>query len=735
MNAAVQPGLTSVIIPCFNQAEFTRLCLRAVLRHTRRPCELILVDNGSTDDTAAYLRGVQDAAPMPVTVIRNGRNLGFPRAINQGLHEARGEYLVLLNNDAVVTDGWLEQLIGLAKMPIDGGATAASRDSQPDLGIGLVGPMSNYATPPQLVDDVPYRDLDEMHAFARRWRDEHRGQWLTAPKLSGFCVLMKRAVYEAIGGLDERFGLGLFDDDDLAERARRAGFELAVAHDLFVHHFGSRTFIGQGIDAEGLLEENARRFADKWGRDTPAGRRVALSPWQPRPEGAEGERRPDVSRRGEKSARTSPSPHRPAGAAAEGPAFPPVRQLAPLRLGAMASPGSPLLHREGSAARAARVSLTMIVRDEEDNLPHCLESARGLFDEIVVVDTGSTDRTAEIARDFGAQVFEFPWIDDFAAARNAAPRSCHGRLYLLARRRRRARPARAGEAHRPAGSPRPSRPTAWGGWTDRLRGALCLRSGAGRTGGKTVVDHIRLFPLRDDVRWTYRVHEQILPALRRAGIPVRWTDLVVRHTGYVDPALRARKLDRDARILHEELALRPDDPFVLFNLGSIAVEREQWSEALRYLERSLAGTGPYDSIRRKLHALIARSHQVLGDFPAALRACAEGLALDAEDAELLFRQAVLHRHRGEATEAAACWRRILTLRRPERFCSVDEGIYGHLTRRNLAVLAMESGEHQEAARLWAEVLAECLGDPEAIARLREVAPGHPALGHHVVGSR
>jgi hypothetical protein len=55
-----------------------------------------------------------------------------------------------------------------------------------------------------------------------------------------------------------------------------------------------------------------------------------------------------------------------------------------------------------------------------------------------------------------------------------------------------------------------------------------------------VVDHIRLFPLRDDVRWTYRVHEQIVPALRRAGIPVHWTDLVVRHTGSTDPAVRSK---------------------------------------------------------------------------------------------------------------------------------------------------------------------------------------------------
>ena len=94
---------------------------------------------------------------------------------------------------------------------------------------------------------------------------------------------MKRAVYEAIGGLDERFGLGFFDDDDLAERARRAGFELAVAHDLFVHHFGSRTFAGNGVDAEKLLDQNAGRFAAKWGLNGTNGTRVSLQPWRGSP--------------------------------------------------------------------------------------------------------------------------------------------------------------------------------------------------------------------------------------------------------------------------------------------------------------------------------------------------------------------------------------------------------------------------------------------------------------------
>jgi hypothetical protein len=142
------------------------------------------------------------------------------------------------------------------------------------------------------------------------------------------------------------------------------------------------------------------------------------------------------------------------------------------------------------------------------------------------------------------------------------------------------------------------------------------------------VDHIRLFPIRPDVRLTYRVHEQILPALRRAGIAVRWTDLVVRHTGYADVALRARKLERDTRILLGALKDRPDEPFLLFNLGAIAIERRDWAGALEYLRRSLQLSAPTDSIMRKLFALIARAHQMLGDSGAALRVCADGLGLD-----------------------------------------------------------------------------------------------------------
>jgi GT2 family glycosyltransferase len=313
---AEKAELASVIVPCFNQIDFTMQCLAALVRFTRPPWELIVVDNGSNDGTGAYLAGVHDCAPFRVGVVSNGENLGFPAAINQGLRAARGEYLVLLNNDAVVTDGWLEQLVALAETKgtaegegelttkhtesTDGeegdgseravldGREQTTKDTKhtkekvrtrENLEIGLVGPMSNYAAPPQLVGEVGYRDLEEMQRFARRWRDERRGQWFTVNKLSGFCLLLRREVYEAVGGLDERFGLGFFDDDDLAVRAQQAGFELAVAYDLFIHHFGSRTFVGSGIDAEKLLNENSRRFAEKWGGAAGNGQRATLQPW------------------------------------------------------------------------------------------------------------------------------------------------------------------------------------------------------------------------------------------------------------------------------------------------------------------------------------------------------------------------------------------------------------------------------------------------------------------------
>ena len=114
--AAGKAMITSSIIPCFNPLEFIRHCLRTLYPPTRPPWELTVVDNGSTDGTGMSTSSVQDASPAPVTVVGNAVNRAFLAAINQGLSVARAEYLVLLNNDAVVTGLWLDQLIALANV-------------------------------------------------------------------------------------------------------------------------------------------------------------------------------------------------------------------------------------------------------------------------------------------------------------------------------------------------------------------------------------------------------------------------------------------------------------------------------------------------------------------------------------------------------------------------------------------------------------------------------------------
>jgi glycosyltransferase involved in cell wall biosynthesis len=355
----------------------------------------------------------------------------------------------------------------------------------------------------------------------------------------------------------------------------------------------------------------------------------------------------------------------------------------------------------------------MIVRNEERNLPACLGSVAGVFDEVIVLDTGSTDRTREIAREHGARVFDFVWVDDFGAARNAALARATGDFAFWLDADDVIEPPERLKLERLLASLQPNQET---GFVVRCSCDPDENGG----GGQTVVDHVRLFPVREDVRWTYRIHEQILPALRAAGVPVRWTDILIRHTGYSDSKARARKLDRDEQILRAALAEEPDEPFVLFNLGSIANERQDWRASLKFFQESLAHSRPDDSITRKSHAMIARAYQGLGDLESSLKACDRGLAFDPDDAELLFRKAVTLRQSQQLEAAEACWRRILLLRRTERFSSVDQGIYGHLTRRNLASLAASRGDWVEALHQWRGVLGECPGDPEALVAIRDL---------------
>jgi tetratricopeptide (TPR) repeat protein len=339
----------------------------------------------------------------------------------------------------------------------------------------------------------------------------------------------------------------------------------------------------------------------------------------------------------------------------------------------------------------------MIVRDEEHNLPDCLRSAAGLFDEVVVVDTGSKDRTRELAVSLGARVFDFPWCDSFAAARNESLRHATGDwcFWLDADDRLDDdNRDKLGQLFASLGDENAAYSVK----------CLCLPEGPG--GPATVVDHIRLFRNRPDVRWRYRVHEQILPAVRDCGGRVRWSGATVRHTGYCDAALRRRKLGRDLRLLGLEQAERPDDPFTLFNLGSVHNELGRPAEALPLLQKSLRLSHPNDSIVRKLYALVIACHRALGQRGEAEGACAEGLRVCPGDAELLFLDSVLRRERGDVAGAMASLLRLVAERPAEHFASVDTGLRGYKARHNLGVLLLQQGRAEEAAGHWRQAAAD-----------------------------
>lgn len=301
---------TSIIILTHN-LHLTKQCLDSIRKHTPEPIELIVVDNGSADGTVEYLRSQPD-----IKLICNAENAGFPKGCNQGLEASAGENVLFLNNDTVVTKHWLQNMLNA----LYSGEKVA-----------MVGPVSNHVSGSQQIP-VAYGDLSGLDAFAREHCRAHAGQTKAVRRLVGFCLLAKRSVLDRIGGFDERFGIGNWEDDDVCYRAVVAGYTLLIAMDSFVHHVGNGTFSRlTGVHLGQLLHENRRKIMAKWNKDI---HDVLLKP-------------------------------------------------------------------------VLSISLCMIVKNEEESLGRCLDSVKHLVDEIVIVDTGSTDRTKEIAGRYTDRIYDF----------------------------------------------------------------------------------------------------------------------------------------------------------------------------------------------------------------------------------------------------------------------------------------------------------------------------------------
>lgn len=252
--ASIQMPRVSVIILTFNNLDLTRACLDSVLKRSDYPnLEVIVVDNASTDDTPAYLEDFGQRHPE-VRVVLNSENLGFAAGNNVGLEMATGDYLVVLNNDTVVTPGWVLSLL---------------RHFERAPKLGLLGPVTgNIGNEARI--EISYPDLDHMPVAALHYTLAHMGERYPMRNAAFFCVIMPRSTYERCGPISEEYGLGFFEDDDYCREVEAQGLTIACADDVFVHHHLSASFNKMNDEKrQALVDRNKAIYEKKWGKWVP----------------------------------------------------------------------------------------------------------------------------------------------------------------------------------------------------------------------------------------------------------------------------------------------------------------------------------------------------------------------------------------------------------------------------------------------------------------------------------
>jgi len=226
-----------IIMPVWNNCEVTQRALESVVRHTSGDWRLIIIDNASTAPTRQYLQDFSRAHKDCITLIRNEENLGFIKATNQGLKASRAAFACLLNNDVVVTDGWLAGLLRVAKLRED---------------IGIVNPTWT-------------QDLASVDRQAEARAKSARDHFMETNDCMGFCFLIARKVVEKIGLLDECYGRGGREDSDYCKRAIYEGFRCVRALGVLVFHKENTTF---DLIPHWRKERKANEdlFEKRWGR-------------------------------------------------------------------------------------------------------------------------------------------------------------------------------------------------------------------------------------------------------------------------------------------------------------------------------------------------------------------------------------------------------------------------------------------------------------------------------------
>jgi tetratricopeptide (TPR) repeat protein len=344
----------------------------------------------------------------------------------------------------------------------------------------------------------------------------------------------------------------------------------------------------------------------------------------------------------------------------------------------------------------------MIVKDEEEMLPGCLEAVVDGVDELIVVDTGSTDRTVEIAESFGARVVHFPWNGSFSDARNVSLEHCTGEwvLYLDA------------DEHLMPGDALKLRQLVQRTWREAFYLSETNYTGGDELGA--AVNHLalRLFRNRPEYRFEGRIHEQKTHNMPRF-LPERFevAPVRIRHYGYLKSRISAKdKSRRNLELLEQEARENPS-PFNSFNIGSEYLNLGEWERSAEYLDRAWDEVRELDDWLHVPYTPSLATRMVLarrgtGDLDGARRGVHEALAAFPAHTDLVFELALVEKDAGNLAEAARLAERCLEMGdAPEQYApTVGAGTY--LSLCLLADVHRAEGRKREAVALLERALAE-----------------------------
>lgn len=243
----------SVVVLTYNNLEYNKGCVNSILNKTAYGnYELIIVDNQSQDGTVEYLKELEAEAIPNVKIILNDQNSGFAGGNNLGIAASTGDYVLLLNNDTVITRGWL---------------TAMTKHLENNPKYGMCNPVTNSIGNESMII-AHYTNKKELEEFAYVYTSAHMNEeYKDADRLPLFATLIRKSMIDEIGMLDDSYKIGMFEDDDYTAAVMQAGYEITIAEDAFIHHINNASF--KKLDDEEyrkIFEKNKAIYEKKWNK-------------------------------------------------------------------------------------------------------------------------------------------------------------------------------------------------------------------------------------------------------------------------------------------------------------------------------------------------------------------------------------------------------------------------------------------------------------------------------------